>query len=102
MTFYTAFKAYKTIGLRVVLEITGPNADPANRAGELWSRTDVIEHVFTDHFKKAWLLGHIVQRPVPAGNALSAATDRQRIARHAWYDRYDHRAWRPDRFKLSC
>ena len=54
--FYTAFKAYKTIVEGLVVT-GGLNADPANRAGELWSRTDVIEHVFTDHFKKAWLLG---------------------------------------------
>ena len=39
------------------------DTDPANRAGELWSRTDVIKHVFVDHFQKAWALGLGRQRP---------------------------------------
>jgi hypothetical protein len=53
--FYTAFLAYQTLVKGLL--VTGDTVDPANRAGELWSRTDVIEHVFTDHFKKAWELG---------------------------------------------
>jgi hypothetical protein len=55
--FYTAFSAFKAQAESAAAAVIGANVDPANRAGELWSRTDVIQHVFNDHFKKAWDLG---------------------------------------------
>jgi len=55
--FYNKFMLFKTEAEGAASLITGPDADPANRAGELWSRTDVIQYVFNDHFKKAWDLG---------------------------------------------
>ncbi len=55
--FFSGFGAYKAQVEAAAAAIAGANVDPANRAGELWSRTDVIQHVFVDHFQKAWALG---------------------------------------------
>ncbi|MGL6222905.1 MAG: hypothetical protein ACRC6L_04905, partial [Steroidobacteraceae bacterium] len=47
--FDAQFPAYRSY----VAGLVPTGADPANRAGELTSRLDVINHVFYDHFVKA-------------------------------------------------